>query len=99
MAAITEEEMTAEQWCAMLGVNLEWYRRQVHTDPLLDALNDLTRELWVARERMLARMRELMTDDDSHAVWVAVGELYRLAGGDAVVPDQLRQLHEDLYRR
>lgn len=98
MAAIREDELTVEGWCQMLGVDLEWYRRRVNTDALLHSLDTLTKELYVARERALERCRELMLDEDGHAAWAAVGEIFRLLGGDAATPDQLRELHESIFR-
>lgn len=98
MTAITEAELTVEQWCGMLGVDLEWYRRHVDTDALLHALDTLARELWVSRQRVLDKAREFMADEDGVAVWAAASELYQLAGGDALDPGQLRQLHEQLFR-
>lgn len=97
MTAITDEEMTPEKWCNLLGFDLNWYRQVVQTDPVGCALDTLARELWVSRQRALARARELMLDEDSHAAYVAVAELWQLLGGDTNTPEQLRQVHEQMF--
>lgn len=97
MTAITAEEMTAEKWCKQLGLDLNWYRQVVLTDPVSYAIDTLARELWVSRQRVLTRARELMEDEDSHAAYVAVAEMWQLLGGDSATPEQLRQSHEQLF--